>query len=96
MITAKADRALPVIDLLKTPLAEPIVKTGADIIVRNMDFAGADDLDPLRAGTRCAGCAVHYRSPSIRGGAIEPCVAALLRAIYHRAAGAGDSSSGQS
>ena len=33
-----------VIDLLKTPLAEPIVKTGADIIVRNMDFAGADDL----------------------------------------------------
>lgn len=33
-----------VIDLLKTPLGEPIVKTGADIIVRNMDFAGADDL----------------------------------------------------
>lgn len=33
-----------VIDLLKTPLAEPIVKTGADLIVRNMDFAGADDL----------------------------------------------------
>lgn len=33
-----------VLDLLKTPLAEPIVKTGADLIVRNMDFAGADDL----------------------------------------------------
>jgi hypothetical protein len=33
-----------VIDLLKTPLAEPIVKVGADLIVRNMDFAGADDL----------------------------------------------------
>jgi hypothetical protein len=33
-----------VIDLLKTPLAEPIVKAGADLIVRNMDFAGADDL----------------------------------------------------
>lgn len=33
-----------VIDLLKTPLAEPIVKTGADLIVRNMDFAGAEDL----------------------------------------------------
>ena len=33
-----------VIELLKTPLGEPIVKTGADIIVRNMDFAGSDDL----------------------------------------------------
>lgn len=33
-----------VLDLLRTPLAEPIVKTGADLIVRNMDFAGADDL----------------------------------------------------
>lgn len=33
-----------VLDLLKTPLAEPIVKAGSDLIVRNMDFAGADDL----------------------------------------------------
>lgn len=33
-----------VIDLMKTPLGEPIVKVGADLIVRNMDFAGADDL----------------------------------------------------
>jgi hypothetical protein len=33
-----------VLDLLKTPLAEPIVKVGSDLIVRNMDFAGADDL----------------------------------------------------
>jgi len=32
------------LDLLKTPLAEPIVKVGADLIVRNMDFAGAEDL----------------------------------------------------
>jgi len=32
------------LDLLKTPLAEPIAKVGADLIVRNMDFAGADDL----------------------------------------------------
>jgi hypothetical protein len=32
------------IDLLKTPLAEPIAKVGADLIVRNMDFAGASDL----------------------------------------------------
>jgi hypothetical protein len=33
-----------VIDLLKTPLAEPISKVGADLIIRNMDFAGASDL----------------------------------------------------
>jgi hypothetical protein len=32
------------LDLLKTPLVEPISKVGADLIVRNMDFAGADDL----------------------------------------------------
>lgn len=32
------------LDLLKTPLGEPIVKVGADLIVRNMDFAGAEDL----------------------------------------------------
>lgn len=44
-----------VIDLLKTPLAEPIVKTGADIIVRNMDFAGADDLADRLLPTNQAG-----------------------------------------
>lgn len=32
------------LDLLKTPLGEPVVKVGADLIVRNMDFAGAGDL----------------------------------------------------
>ncbi len=32
------------IDLLKTPLAEPISKVGADVLIRNMDFAGASEL----------------------------------------------------
>lgn len=32
------------LDLLRTPLGEPIVKTGADIVVRNLDITGADDL----------------------------------------------------
>jgi hypothetical protein len=42
--TKRLEAAENMIDLLKTPLGEPIVKTGADIIVRNMDFPGADDL----------------------------------------------------
>jgi hypothetical protein len=43
------------IDLLKTPLAEPIVKVGSDLIVRNMDFAGADDLADRLLPTNPAG-----------------------------------------
>ena len=42
--TRRLEGAESMIDLLKTPLAEPITKVGADLIVRNMDFAGADDL----------------------------------------------------
>jgi hypothetical protein len=42
--TKRQEGAEAVIDLLKTPLGEPIVKVGADLIVRNMDFAGAQDL----------------------------------------------------
>ena len=42
--TKRQEGAENMLDLLKTPLAEPIAKTGADLIVRNMDFAGADDL----------------------------------------------------
>ena len=42
--TKRQEGAEAMIDLLKTPLAEPIAKTGADLIVRNMDFAGAEDL----------------------------------------------------
>ena len=42
--TKRQEGAEAMIDLMKTPIAEPIVKTGADIVVRNMDFPGADDL----------------------------------------------------
>jgi Phage P22-like portal protein len=42
--TKRQEGAENMLDLLKTPLAEPIAKTGADLVVRNMDFAGADDL----------------------------------------------------
>lgn len=37
--------------LLSTPLGEPMVKMGADLIIRNMDFAGADDLADRLATT---------------------------------------------
>jgi hypothetical protein len=42
--TKRIEGAEAMIDLLKTPLAEPIAKVGADLVVRNMDFAGAGDL----------------------------------------------------
>ena len=42
--TRRQEGAEAMIDLMKTPIAEPIVKTGADIVVRNMDFPGADEL----------------------------------------------------
>lgn len=42
--TKREEGAEAVIGLLGTPLAEPIVKSGADIVVRNMDFAGSDEL----------------------------------------------------
>lgn len=42
--TKRQEAAESMIDLLKTPLGEAVVKTGADLIVRNMDFPGADDL----------------------------------------------------
>jgi hypothetical protein len=42
--TKRQEGAEAMIDLLKTPLAEPIVKVGADLIVRDMDFPGASDL----------------------------------------------------
>lgn len=42
--TKRQEGAEAMIDLLKTPLAEPIVKVGADLIVRDMDFPGANDL----------------------------------------------------
>lgn len=42
--TKRQEGAENMLDLLKTPLGEPIAKTGADLVVRNMDFAGAEDL----------------------------------------------------
>lgn len=42
--TKREEGTEAVLGLLGTPLAEPIVKSGADIVVRNMDFAGADEL----------------------------------------------------
>jgi adenylate kinase family enzyme len=42
--TKRLEGAESMVELLKTPLAEPIVKVGSDIVVRNMDFAGASDL----------------------------------------------------
>lgn len=42
--TKRQEGAEAMISLLGTPLGEPIAKVGADLVVRNMDFAGADDL----------------------------------------------------
>lgn len=42
--TKRLEGAEAMIDLLKTPLAEPIAKVGADLVVRNMDFAGSEAL----------------------------------------------------
>lgn len=42
--TKRQEGAENMLDLLKTPLGEPVAKAGADLIVRNMDFAGAEDL----------------------------------------------------
>ena len=42
--TKRLEGTEAMIDLMKTPLAEAIVKVGADLVVRNMDFAGASDL----------------------------------------------------
>ncbi len=42
--TKRLEGAESMLELLKTPLAEPIVKVGSDVIVRGMDFNGASDL----------------------------------------------------
>jgi hypothetical protein len=49
--TKRLEGAESMVELLKTPLAEPIVKVGSDIVVRNMDFAGASDLADRLAPT---------------------------------------------
>lgn len=42
--TKREEAAENMVQLMGTPLGEVIVKTGADIVLRNMDFPGADEL----------------------------------------------------
>ncbi len=42
--TKREESSEALIELLKTPLAEPIMKVGPDIVIRNMDFPDADVL----------------------------------------------------
>lgn len=42
--TKREEGTEQMMNLLDSPLGEPIVKVGSDLIVRNMDFNGADDL----------------------------------------------------
>jgi hypothetical protein len=42
--TKRLESAEMMIDLMKTPLAESIVKVGADLVIRNFDFPAANDL----------------------------------------------------
>lgn len=42
--TKREEGAASMMELLNTPLGEPIVKVGSDLVVRNMDFTGADEL----------------------------------------------------
>jgi hypothetical protein len=42
--TKREENAESMIQLLGTPLGEVVVKTGADVVLRNMDFNGADTL----------------------------------------------------
>ena len=42
--TKRLEGAENMLDLLKTPLGETVAKTGADIVIRNMDFPGSDEL----------------------------------------------------
>ncbi len=53
--TKRQEGAESMVELLKTPLAEAITKVGADLVVRNMDFAGASDLADRLAPTTPAG-----------------------------------------
>lgn len=42
--TKREESAETMVNLLGTPLGESVVKVGADLVVRNMDFAGAQEL----------------------------------------------------
>lgn len=50
--TKREEGTEAMVQLLGTPLGEPMVRTGPDIILRNMDFHGADDMaDRLAVST---------------------------------------------
>jgi hypothetical protein len=42
--TRRMEAVDSMLDLMRTPLGEPVVKVGADLVVRNMDWPGASDL----------------------------------------------------
>jgi hypothetical protein len=42
--TKMEENAEAMMELMNTKLAEPIIQAGADVVLRNMDFPGADDL----------------------------------------------------
>jgi hypothetical protein len=42
--TRRLEAVDSMLDLMRTPLGEPVVKVGADLVVRNMDWPGASDL----------------------------------------------------
>ena len=42
--TKRMEAVDSMLDLMRTPLGEPVVKVGADLVVRNMDWPGASDL----------------------------------------------------
>lgn len=42
--TRRMEAVDSMLDLLRTPLGEPVVKVGSDLVVRNMDWPGASDL----------------------------------------------------
>lgn len=53
--TKREEAAENMLELLNTPLGELVVKTGADIVLRNMDFHGADELADRAVTTNPAG-----------------------------------------
>jgi len=55
--TKREESTESMLNLLGTPLGEIIVKTGADIVLRNMDFPGADELADRAVTTNPEGMA---------------------------------------
>lgn len=53
--TRREEAAESMVELLNTPLGEVIIKTGPDLVLRNMDFHGADELADRAAATTPGG-----------------------------------------